>query len=94
MRRLTLAAGLVFLLSACGTSRGLPPPSALPASPAIRQPPETARTPCIQTRWEKGGDGSLNSAQAEAVIRGLLFDLRDCDGKRRLAVDAWPKVEN
>ena len=59
----------------------------------MRPPPETARTRCNLTRWEKGGDGSLDSAQAEAVIRSLMFDLRDCDGRRKVAVDAWPKAD-
>lgn len=58
--------------------------------PEIPPAPAAASDPCRMTPWTAEPGGAMLSWQAEAAIRSLLLDLKRCDDKRRLAVDAWP----
>jgi hypothetical protein len=45
---------------------------------------------CTRTPIARNPDGSLASWQAEQALRARDRDLKACDDKRQLAVDAWP----
>lgn len=48
--------------------------------------------PCDPTPVPRQPDGSMSSANSEGAIRDGRFDLKSCDDKRRLLIDAWPRV--
>ncbi|CAN5445948.1 hypothetical protein BH09PSE4_BH09PSE4_19010 [soil metagenome] len=45
----------------------------------------------MPTPAHRQADGSATSADAEATIRDGRFDLKACEEKRRLLIDAWPR---
>lgn len=47
--------------------------------------------PCRPTAQHRQPDGSASAADDDATIRDGRFDLADCDAKRRLLWDAWPR---
>jgi len=81
-----LLAGLPALaLTACG---GSTTSTHLSGNP---QPPQAAKEPCTPTPAHRQADGSASSADSEATIRDGRFDLKSCDAKRQLLLDAWPR---
>jgi hypothetical protein len=76
------------LLSACGSSTGSTRPSFLPPAPP---PPTAALQPCLPTPQARQPNGSASAADDDATIRQGRLDLRACDDKRRLLLDAWPR---
>lgn len=87
MLKLMLAACCVVPLTACATSTRL-----MPISPEIPPPPAAAGEPCRPTAQHRQADGSASAADDDATIRDGRFDLADCEAKRRLLWDAWPKT--
>ncbi len=85
MPKRPLAALSALLLTGClGSTNSIaissPPP-----------PPAKALEPCVPTPARRQPDGSASSADSEGTARDGRFDLRACDDKRRLLLDAWPK---
>ena len=48
--------------------------------------------PCTPTPVPRQSNDSASSADAEEAIRSGRFDLKSCDDKRQLLLDAWPRV--
>lgn len=46
---------------------------------------------CLPTPTDRQTDGSATSADAEATIRTSRADLAQCDARRQLLLDAWPR---
>ena len=89
MRRLMLVALCVAPPTGCATST-----RSMPYSPEIPPPPAAAGEPCRPTAQHRQPDGSASAADDDATIRDGRFDLADCDAKRRLLWDAWPRKEH
>lgn len=87
MQRLMLVACCAALLTGC--VRSMP---SMPISPAIPGPPAAALTPCRSTPQHRQPDGSTTAADDDATIRDGRFDMTACEDKRRLLVDAWPRL--
>ena len=85
MLKLLLVACCAAILTGCGPSTRSTPRFALPT------PPAAALQPCSPTPQHRQADGSASSADDDATIRDGRFDLRSCDDKRRLLIDAWPR---
>jgi hypothetical protein len=86
MQKLLPVALFALLLTGClgstnSTAIFSPPP-----------PPAKALERCQPTPARRQSDGSANSADTEGTARDGRFDLRACDDKRQLLVDAWPKA--
>jgi hypothetical protein len=64
----------------------------MPTLPAIPGPPAAALTPCRPTAQHRQPDGSATAADDDATIRDGRFDLVACDDKRRLLIEAWPRL--
>jgi hypothetical protein len=87
MRKALLGVLPAALLSACmGSTRSMPPSSISRPSP-----PAEALAPCLPTPQRRQTDGSATAGDDESTIRDGRFDLRRCDDKRRLLIEAWPK---
>lgn len=87
MLRLLLAASSVAALTGCATSTRL-----MPISPTeVPGPPAAALEPCTPTPQHRQPDGSASSSDDDATIRDGRFDLKRCDDKRRLVIEAWPR---
>ena len=88
MRNLMLAACCAALLTACGRSTNSTHlyPNARPPAP-----PAEAGKPCAATPQHRQPDGSAAAADDDATIRDGRFDLADCEARRRLLWDAWPR---
>ncbi len=88
MPRLMLAGLAALALTACAGS----PKIALPSIPKIPEPPRAALTPCRPATLTIQGDGSMTSADAERAIRLGDIVLAECEARRRLLAEAWPKA--
>lgn len=87
MQRLMLAACCAVALTGCARSM-----ASTPISPAIPAPPAAALMQCRPTPQHRQPDGSATAADDDATIRDGRFDLAACDDKRRLLIDAWPRL--
>ncbi len=85
MPKVPKAALFACLLSACTTSKPIAVPYSRP------QPPAQALIPCLVTALVKTAEGALTSAGAEGAIRDGDAALAECDAKRRLLIESWPK---
>jgi hypothetical protein len=64
----------------------------MPTSPIeVPGPPAAALEPCEATPQHRQPDGSASASDDDATIRDGRFDLKRCDDKRRLAIEAWPR---
>lgn len=87
MLRLLLAASSVAALTGCATSM-----RSMPISPIeVPAPPSAALAPCDPTPQHRQADGSATASDDDATIRDGRFDLKSCDDKRRLLIEAWPR---
>ena len=77
-----------LLLTACGASPKIAPPSFLPKPPP---PPVAAIVACLPVLLATNADGEMTSAQAEGAIRAGDAALFECEAKRQLLIDAWPR---
>ncbi|SEM73446.1 hypothetical protein SAMN05192583_1035 [Sphingomonas gellani] len=85
MPRHLLAVCCAVMLTACGRSTSSIRPSALPT------PPQAATERCRPTPQHRQPDGSATAADDDATIRDGRFDLKTCDQKRQLLLEAWPR---
>lgn len=83
MHKPMLAALAALTLTACGGSKTLTAPLKLPP------PPKAAQTPCVIPPLS---DGPLTAAGVEQAIRDRAIAIAECEAKRRLLVEAWPKT--
>lgn len=86
MRNLMLAACCAALLTGCGPST-----TSMPLSPNLPAPPAKAKEPCAPTPQRRQPDGSATAADDDGTIRDGRFDLAECEAKRRLLLEAWPR---
>ena len=85
MLKLLLAALPALLLTGClGSTSSMHPSSPPP-------PPPAALQPCRPTPAHRQADGSATSADQEGTIRDGRFDLKACEDRRQLLLDAWPR---
>lgn len=88
MRKLLKGSLFAFLLIGCSPSIKREAPSSLPPPPP---PPIGSEIPCDPTPRIHNPDGSMSKAQAERNLGQGDVDLADCEAKRRMLYDAWPK---
>ena len=88
MRNLMLAACCAVLLTACGRST-----TSTHRSPNPRPPERPAATgkSCVPPPQHRQPDGSAVAADDDATIRDGRLDLAECEARRRLLWDAWPR---
>jgi hypothetical protein len=56
------------------------------------EPPAAALVACTPTPQHRQPGGEATSADDDATIRDGRFDLAECNARRRLLVDAWPRA--
>ena len=89
MLRLLPALLSAFLLSGCLGSSRREAPSFQPPPPP---PPPEQLERCQPKPLERNADGTMSKAQAERNISLGDVALAECDAKRQLGADAWPKA--